>query len=354
MKFSLISAVALLAAASTVEAAAPLKDLASKKGIYIGAALGNGNLADAEFVKILKREFNHITPENSMKWEVTEPSPATFSFGLGDEIVEAALAQKAKLRGHTLVWHSQLAPWVNQATWTKANLTYAIERHIKAVAGYYNNVPLDHWDVVNEVISDSNGLPRDSVFLKTFGSVDAYVELAFRLAKKYAPKSKLYINDYNMEGEAIAKSDALYELTKRLLKKGVPIDGVGAQGHMLVGQVPSNITAVLEKFTKLGVDVAITELDIRATLPFTQDKLDQQGKDYEAVFRACLAVKRCKGITLWGITDKYSWIPGVFPTEGAALVWDENYQPKPAYDGIVRALTTKAPASYTKPGKGKN
>ena len=240
-------------------------------------------MADADFVRILKREFNHITHENSLKWEVTEPSPATFSFGLGDEIVEVAKAQKAKIRGHTLVrfrllmlgdvpwtviahhqvivlqvWHSQLAPWVNEATWTKANLTYAIERHIKAVAGYYNNVPLDHWDVVNEVISDSNGVPRDSVFLKAFGTVDAYVELAFRLAKKYAPKSKLYINDYNMEGESIVKSDATYDLVKRLLKRGVPIDGVGAQGHMLVGQVPHNITAVLKKFTDLGVDVAIT------------------------------------------------------------------------------------------------
>ncbi|KAJ3051153.1 hypothetical protein HK097_007865 [Rhizophlyctis rosea] len=341
MKFATASAVLL--AASAVSAAAtqkPLRDLAKAKDIYIGVAIGNGNLGDAKYTEIMKREFNFITPENSMKWEAIEPKPAEFHFAQGDEIVAVAKAQKAEVRGHTLTWHSQLAPWVNSATWTKENLTAAIERHIRATVGYYSD-DLTHWDVVNEVHED-DGTPRQSIFYKTFGNVADYVELSFREARKHTTKAKLYINDYNLEGQNVSKSDATYQLVKKLKNKGVPIHGVGLQAHLLVGQVPTNMQATIEKFASLGVDVALTELDIRMEQPFTAEKLAQQGNDYEAVFRACLAVKRCVGITLWGITDKYSWIPGVFPTEGSALVWDENYAAKPAYDGIVRALTTKA------------
>ncbi|KAJ3028019.1 hypothetical protein HDV00_010700 [Rhizophlyctis rosea] len=367
MKFTALATAALFAASSVDAAlytAAPLKDLAAKHGIYAGVAVGNGNLGDANFTAILKREFNYFTPENSMKWEVTEPNPAEFHFADGDVIVAAAKAQNAKVRGHTLVWHSQLASWVNAKTnWTKPELTAVIERHIKGVAGYYND--LAHWDVVNEVMGD-DCKPRDSVFLRTFGNIEDYVDLAFRTAKKYAsPKTKLYINDYNMEGEAICKSDAIHALIKKLKARGTPIDGLGAQAHFVVGGIPANITAVLQKFANLGVDVALTEIDIRAQQingTFTPAMYEQQGKDYEQVIRACLAVKRCVGFTLWGITDRYSWIPGVWSDQGIALPWDLDYNTKPAYEGIVRALTTKetkttttktttTTTGYTKPTK---
>ncbi|KAJ3030235.1 hypothetical protein HDV00_009003 [Rhizophlyctis rosea] len=324
MKFTIAASILLAVSAPNAaqHTAPPLKTLAAKKGIYVGVAVGNGYLNDANYTAIMQREFNMFTPENSMKWEVTEPQPAEFQFADGDVIVATAAAQGAAVRGHTL-----------------ETLTAAIQRHIKGVAGHYNN--LAHWDVVNEVIGD-NCNPRDSVFLRTFGNLDDFVEIAFRTARQYAPNTKLYINDYNMEGEYACKPEAMYALIKRLKAKGVPIDGLGAQAHMLVGQIPTNIIAQLQNFTSLDIDVALTELDIRATQPFTADVLAQQSRDYETVFRACLAVKRCQGITLWGISDKYSWIPGVFSDQGAALPWDENYNTKPAYDGIVRALTTDA------------
>ncbi|KAJ3035980.1 hypothetical protein HDV00_003274 [Rhizophlyctis rosea] len=356
MKFSAAAALAVLAASSVNAASqpAPLKDLAAKHGIYVGTALSTGYLNDAKWTAIFDREFNMVTPENDMKWEVTEPQPAVFNFTNSDIIVANAKKIGAHVRGHTFVWHSQLANWVTSKTYTKEEMEAIIVRHIRGEAGYYHG-QLAQWDVVNELIDDSAAANyrQDPIYGFNYDNSTDFIELAFRTAHEVDPTAKLFINDYNMEGEAPQKSDATYNLIKKLKAKGVPIHGLGAQAHMIVGQVPSTMEATFKKFASLGVDVAITELDIRMDQPFTDDKLAQQGKDYEAVFRACLAVNaaklpgKCLGVTLWGISDNYSWIPGVFSTQGSALAWDENYQPKPAYDGIVRALTTNPPKTTT-------
>ncbi|GHC68599.1 hypothetical protein GCM10010309_34860 [Streptomyces violaceochromogenes] len=147
-----------------------------------------------------------------------------------------------------------------------------------------------------------------------------------------------------MEG-VNAKSTALYNLVKSLKERGVPIDGVGLQAHLIVGQVPSTLQQNIQRFADLGVDVAITELDIRMQLPATQAKLTQQAADYQAVTNACVAVARCTGVTVWGFTDSDSWIPDTFPGQGAATPYDENYRSKPAYHAIAEALggTTTPP-----------
>ena len=116
------------------------------------------------------------------------------------------------------------------------------------------------------------------------------------------------------------------------------MDGIGIQAHLVVGTVPTTLQENWQAMADLGVDVAITELDIRMTLPVTAARLEQQKADYENVVAACMAVTRCIGITIWDWTDKYSWVPGVFEGEGAPLPWDENLVAKPAYDGIVNAL----------------
>jgi hypothetical protein len=129
-----------------------------------------------------------------------------------------------------------------------------------------------------------------------------------------------------------------HNLVKSLKSQGVPIDGVGMQAHLIIGQVPSSLQQNIQRFADLGLDVAITELDIRMTLPRGSAKDAQQAKDYAAVTRACLAVSRCAGITIWDYTDKYSWVPQIFSGQGAALPWDENLQKKPAYTAIADAL----------------
>ncbi|KAG6876679.1 hypothetical protein C0992_012112 [Termitomyces sp. T32_za158] len=132
---------------------------------------------------------------------------------------------------------------------------------------------------------------------------ESFVPIALQAARAADPNAKLYINDYNIEGTG-AKSTAMVNLVKSLKASGVPIDGIGVQAHLIVGEVPTTLQANLEQFTALGVEVAITELDIRMTLPETAALREQQQKDYQTVIAACKAVSGCIGITIWDYTDK--------------------------------------------------
>jgi endo-1,4-beta-xylanase len=227
-----------------------------------------------------------------------------------------------------------------------------MQNHIANVAGHFKGKVI-HWDVVNEAFNE-DGTRRQSVFQQKIG--DSYIAEAFKAARAADPTAKLYLNDYNIEGLG-AKSDAVYNLVSSFKQQGVPIDGVGLQAHLILGQVPGTMQQNIQRFAALGVDVAITELDIRMTLPRDTTKDAQQANDYRSVVNACLAVTRCVGITVWDYTDKYSWIPSVFPGQGAALPYDENLVKKPAYDAIAVALggtaspspTTPSPAPDTSP-----
>lgn len=170
-----------------------------------------------------------------------------------------------------------------------------------------------------EVIND-DGTFRQDVFFNVTGT--RFIPAAFHAARAADPHAKLYANDFNIEGPG-PKSTAYQNLIKTLKKEKVPIDGIGIQSHLIVGELPPNITENLRAFTELGVEVALTELDIRMTLPATPELLEQQRKDYQTVISACQAVKGCVGVTVWDFTDKYSWIPGTFADQGEACPWDE-------------------------------
>lgn len=166
---------------------------------------------------------------------------------------------------------------------------------------------------------NDDGTYRQDVFYNTLNT--NYISIALQAARAADPDAKLYINDYNVEGPG-AKSTALQNLVKQLKADNVPIDGVGLQGHFIVGELPGNIQQNIEAFTALGVEVAITELDIRMTLPSTPTLLAQQQKDYQTVITACKNVEGCVGVTIWDYTDKYSWVPQTFSGQGAACPWD--------------------------------
>lgn len=150
--------------------------------------------------------------------------------------------------------------------------------------------------------------------------------IALQAARAADPNAKLYINDFNIEGPG-AKATAMMNIVKSLQSQGIPIDGVGFQCHFIVGEVPQGFQQNLEAFTALGVEVAITELDVRMTLPATDALLAQQKQDYETVIKACAAIPKCVGVTLWDFTDKFSWVPGTFAGQGAACPWDEASSP---------------------------
>lgn len=334
-----ISAAALLtvgAAAAPVraaEAADPaLRDLAAAQGIYYGTAVTASKLTGT-YASVVAGQFDSITPGNEMKWGSVEPVRGDFRWSGADAVVNFAEANGQKVRGHTLVWHSQLPGWVENGSWTADTLRTVMRDHIATEAGRYKG-RIDHWDVVNEAFNE-DGTRRQSVFQRTIG--DGYIADAFRAARAADPAAKLYLNDYSVEA-INTKSDAMYDLVRSLKAQGVPIDGVGLQSHLILGQVPSTLQANIQRFADLGVDVAITELDIRMELPATESMLSRQKADYKAVTQACLAVSRCAGITVWGFTDSDSWIPDFFEGQGAATPYHENYRSKPAYYGIAEAL----------------
>ncbi|KIP10503.1 glycoside hydrolase family 10 protein [Phlebiopsis gigantea 11061_1 CR5-6] len=317
------------ASTSTVK----LHTLAKSKGkLYFGTATDNPELTDTAYDAILDdgAMFGQITPGNSMKWDATEPTQGTFTWTGADQIVDLAQANGQILRGHNCVWYNQLPSWVTSTTWTAATLTSAIQTHCGTLVGHYKG-QIYSWDVINEPFND-DGTWRSDVFYNTLGTT--YVQIALEAARAADPDAKLYINDYNIEGPG-AKATAMLNLVQTLKAASVPIDGIGFQSHFIVGELPSGIQTNFEAFTAQGVEIAITELDIRMTLPSTPALLAQQKKDYTTIISACQAVTGCVGVTVWDWTDKYSWVPSTFSGQGAACPWDENFIRKPAYDGIA-------------------
>ncbi|KAI5121546.1 hypothetical protein M0805_002605 [Coniferiporia weirii] len=327
---------ALVARATPVELATRATTLKAAAGArYFGAALGAGHLSNASdlnFRTVAAQQLSGATPENEMKWDATEPSQGVFTFDQGDQVALFAVSNEMRLRGHTLVWHSQLPAWVS--TLTGDSLLSAMNNHITTVMTHFTGKTFA-WDVVNEAFNDDGTLGA-SPFLTQLGS--SYIETAFTTARAADPTAKLYINDFNTEGEN-AKSDAMLSLVQTLKASNL-IDGVGFQSHFIVGEVPTDLQANLQRFADAGVDVAITELDVRMPVPASAANLAQQAVDYAFVVDACLAVSRCVGITIWGITDLYSWVPGTFPDQGAALPWDDSYNEKASFTSTLNALSS--------------
>jgi len=320
-----------LTAAAPANAASALRSLAEAKGKYVGTELTGGMPSNATIASIAGTQFDMVTPGNEMKWDTTEPSNGTYNFGPGDNIVNFAQSHSMRVRGHNLVWHSQLPSWVSSLPLNQVQ--GAMEAHITTEATHYKG-KVYAWDVVNEPFND-NGTLRADVFDNAMGS--GYIADAIRTAHNADPNAKLYLNDFNIEGEN-AKSNALFSLAQSLVQQGVPLGGIGLESHFILGQIPSDMQANMQRFANLGLDVAVTELDDRIQLPASSANLQQQATDYSNVVKNCLNVSRCVGVSQWGVGDADSWIPGTFSGFGAATMYDNNYQPKPAFNAVASAL----------------
>ncbi|MEV1333573.1 endo-1,4-beta-xylanase [Micromonospora costi] len=327
---------ATIALAPGASAGTTLAASAAERGRYFGAAVAANKLSDATYVGILNREFDMVTPENEMKWDATEPSQNTFTFGNADRIVASAQANGQRVRGHALAWHSQQPGWVQNLSGSA--LRSAMVNHISRVASYYRG-KIYAWDVVNEAFADGgSGGRRDSNLQRTGND---WIEAAFRTARAADPGAKLCYNDYNTDGQN-AKSNAVYAMVSDFKARGVPIDCVGFQSHFNAqSPVPADYQANLQRFADLGVDVQITELDIEGSGT-------AQADNYARVVRACLAVSRCTGITVWGIRDSDSWRAG-----GTPLLFDAAGNKKPAYTATLNALNGGGtPPTTTPPPAG--
>ncbi|KAB2976106.1 1,4-beta-xylanase [Streptomyces sp. SS1-1] len=301
------------AAESTLGAAA------AQSGRYFGVAIASGKLGDSTYTSIANREFNSVTAENEMKIDATEPNRGQFNFSSADRVYNWAVQNGKQVRGHTLAWHSQQPGWMQSLS--GSSLRQAMIDHINGVMNHYKG-KIAQWDVVNEAFADgSSGARRDSNLQRTGND---WIEVAFRTARAADPSAKLCYNDYNVENWNWAKTQAMYNMVKDFKSRGVPIDCVGFQSHFNSGSpYDSNFRTTLQNFAALGVDVAVTELDIQGASSST----------YAAVVNDCLAVSRCLGVTVWGVRDSDSWRSGDTP-----LLFNNDGSKKAAYTAVLNAL----------------
>lgn len=335
-----------------------LKD-AFEKDFYIGVAL-NGRLidqSDSTALTLVKREFNSITAENIMKSAIIHPQRDSFNFEMADKFVALGKDNNMHVHGHTLIWHSQLSPWFT-AIEDSLEFRDATEKHIKDLAIHFKGI-VDSWDVVNEALNE-DGTLRNSIFLKKMG--EEYLPLAFKWTSEVAPNAQLYYNDYNMTNPE--KRQGAIRMIKKIQEQGIQVDGVGMQGHWHLDYPSSEeIEQSILEYSKLGVQVAITELDISVLPnpwdmegaeisqnfensdemnPYTKGLPDsiqvKLAKRYMDIFNIFLKHSdKISRVTFWGVSDGQSWLNG-FPIRGRTnypLLFDRELRPKAAYDSII-------------------
>ena len=291
-----------------------------------------------------------------MKWQVVEPTQGTFDWTGADNLVDFAEQHRQLVRGHTLVWHNQLPNWltsgVANGTISNAQLRDLLHQHITTEVSRYKG-RIWQWDVANELFTDIN-------------PVDAQPERLLDLAPRHghhrgrvplgapgrsARAAVLQRLQHRRRGRQQRQVQRRLRVVKQLLAQGVPINGVGDQGHldMQYGFSGTQMTQDLQGYASLGLKVAITEADVRT---FVNDATDQMPTDHLATFaqpdefgqmlKACLAVRQCISFTVWGFDDAESWVPGIFTGEGYADIYDVNLNPKPAYTELQQDLRLSA------------
>ena len=328
-----------------------LKD-AYKDYFSIGVAVNMQNITNPEQIAIIKKDFNSITAENDMKPQPTEPAYGQFNWENADKIANFCRSNGIKLRGHCLMWHAQIGKWMYQDEKgnlvSKEKLLQNMKHHITAIIERYKDV-VYAWDVVNEAISDG-GRPvmgqkpspyRNSPLYQIAG--DEFIKKAFIYAREADPNVLLFYNDYNAADPQ--KRDRIYNMVKSMKEEGVPIDGIGMQGHYnIYGPSMEDVDAALTKYSTIVKHIHITELDIRANeemgghLNFSREAGDisqtvklLQEDQYTRLFKILRKHKDVvDNVTFWNLSDRDSWV-GV---RNYPLPYDENYKPKRVYSLI--------------------
>ncbi len=329
-----------------------LRQSADRDGILIGTAVNPVYLSEPAYTGTLGREFNMVEAEDAMKWHMLRPDRNTFDFAAADRIVEFAREHNMKVRGHTLVWNQYNPNWIAHDIQTPERLSQLLHEHINRVVTHFKD-KVFAWDVVNEAF-DENGELRNSLWYNQpgIGMADigtGYIEQALQWAHQADPDALLFYNDAG--AEAInRKSDAIYKMAKDFRQRGIPLDGIGLQMHILdLNPEIDSIGRNIARFTALGLQIHITEIDVAVPVnargePLDPADLQRQAEIYRWIAEVCLKSPGCTAIQTWGFTDKYSWIDRFTHYEkGDALLFDKQYHPKPAYTALQNALAAGSP-----------
>jgi endo-1,4-beta-xylanase len=324
--------------------ATPLKALADSIDFHIGVAINPAH-SDYEYIS---SEFNSITAENNFKPGklLKDAESWEFDFSIADSLLDYAIANNLRMRGHTLIW-GKFPGMTHPKVWTsmvqnspdpEAEMKKIIKKYIETVMGHFKG-KVNTWDVVNEPMSGEGLFP--SIFTEAMG--EDYIDYSFQIAHEIDPECELILNEAigNYDGP---QGKAFLSLLRRLIDRGVPIDGVGLQTHQI--NKIHDIAALknyISEIGKLGLNVEITELDIRLLL-FDEfdDPYQAQGDQYYEIVKACLEDPSCNGVTMWGLSDDINWMDKVPPFQwkspNAPNILDEDLNIKPAFTGIWKAL----------------
>lgn len=328
----------------------PMREYAARasKGIGVAVPVWKGYLDQSDKASLISSNFNMVVAENCMKFDAIHPSRNSYSFGGPDGLVDFAARNGMAVRGHTLVWHSQLAKWVsedgykNNHNFNRQQLLDIMKEHIDKVVGRYKG-KVREWDVVNECLDDDQSVVwgdrnaynlRKSVWQQVIG--EDFIAKAFEYAHAADPDAVLYLNDYGVEFMGQPKAEAFFNLAKSLVEKGVPIHGVGLQCHLTVGDLKAErLVANIRRFEEIGLKCIVTELDIAQT--GGQDAEERQAIEYCELVNAALSEPNCPTVMVWGMFDNDSW------RQGNPLLFNSSMQPKEAFyavHGVLRHLAS--------------
>ena len=333
---------------------------------YVGAALNEDTILDLDIKSkaIVSKEFNSISPENSLKWMFVQPEYNQFNFKVADDYVKYGIENNMYVVGHALIWHSQLSEFVSSIE-DKNKFYQVVENHINKLVSRYKN-KIDAWDVVNEAFNE-DGTLRESVFFNNMGK--NYIQEVFKLASQADPNADLIYNDYNLY--KTEKRKAILKMVQSIKSKGVKISGIGVQAHWdLNSPTIKEIEQIILDISNIGCSVSFTELDI-SVLPspwelagaevnqnFTQFEGDKTMNPYPKDLPEFLSIKLAKRyqdifnlfvkhkdkisrVTFWGVSDKHSWLND-WPIKGRTnypLLFDKNHQTKQAYNSLIEIKT---------------
>lgn len=343
--------------ATNIDGSHSLQAHAHKRGLLAGCAVSAANLKEDAFTRVLTAQFGLVVPENAMKFGPIKPKPDTYFWDDADALVRFAQQHKMKVRGHNFVWHAQLPTWFKDVA-NKDNAKKILTDHIMTLGGRYKG-KMQSWDVVNEAIQVSDGRPdglRKSPWLELIGP--EYLELAFRTARQADPKAKLTYNEYGIENDGkddIAKREATLALLKRLKAANVPLDALGIQSHINVGESwGKGLRELIQGAHDLGLEVYLTEFDVNDK-EVKQTDIAEIDRIVAGVYTNYLSValdnQSVKSVLTWGLTDAHTWLAGRRPhTDGKQeprppqrpLPFDPDYKPAPAFFAMRDAFD-KAP-----------
>lgn len=310
-----------------------LRYYADKIGLNIGVAVKEDYILNnnQKHNDLVKREFNTIVCENSMKAQNIAPTKNSYDFSIPDRVVDFGLKNNMNIRGHTLIWYSQNPQWLSKGT--RISLLADMKYHIEKVMTHYKG-KIFQWDVVNEPFANDDGEYRDSPWYDIIG--ENYIDSAFVYAHRADPDCKLFLNDYN-NSYITHKSTVMYNKVKKMVENGIPIDGVGFQCHerseKKSPELYDNVRSNFERFADLGMEIAITEIDIR----LWDSTYAVQGEVYGTFMQVALDIPAVKTFMIWGVRDQDSWTGA----DQKALLFDNNFNPKPAYDTLKALLSAQ-------------